>query len=226
MRKLLAGVLCLLLAGLCACGRVELPGETFVATTQETSTEETTVDMEESITKKTIVETIKASLPTVEIKASKDDPYSHVIKWYYDNGFVEDRYYMLYDVDGNGTEVLLFAYCYDLDEVYAIQNGIAILQEAFTWDGERENSAVLFQNGTIGAGNINYLLHYYRFEEGEFKRLWPEVGRTYDNKYYRHDGDDKHFISKEEYERLKKEYEGDGQTVALDWKPLAEYGRE
>ena len=32
-------------------------------------------------------------------------------------------------------------------------------------------------------------------------------------------------IKKREYNRLKKQFEGDGQVVEIDWKPLAEYGR-
>jgi len=32
-------------------------------------------------------------------------------------------------------------------------------------------------------------------------------------------------ITKAEFDRVQKEFEGDGQTVELDWKPLAEYGR-
>ncbi|MCL2299140.1 MAG: hypothetical protein FWC27_03210, partial [Firmicutes bacterium] len=44
---------------------------------------------------------------------------------------------------------------------------------------------------------------------------------------YRKDGQDDlpKVITKAEFDRLKNEFEGDGQTVELDWKPLAEYGR-
>jgi hypothetical protein len=32
-------------------------------------------------------------------------------------------------------------------------------------------------------------------------------------------------LSPNEFDRVKQEFEDDGQVVEIDWKPLAEYGR-
>jgi len=166
-----------------------------------------------------------------KIKTNKKDPYSYVIKEYYDlNAYA--RYYALYDIDGNGTQELLMGVDHwgyiGLVAVYIIQNDVAIEQELWWMDEQPPN--LLFKNGTVrgeGSGNEGILSYgYYRFEAGELK--WQISLNINNGEYFkRYPSDPMKFIpiDEEEYECLKLEFEGDGQIVELDWKPLAEYGR-
>jgi hypothetical protein len=103
-------------------------------------------------------------------------------------------------------------------------------QKQFSSDSERSLPPVLYRNGTIWRKCTDDDLWYdiyYRFENGELK---PRISLSTDydyNEYFRFDPDFKKRISitKEEYDRTCKEFEGDGQVVALDWRPLAEYAR-
>ena len=66
---------------------------------------------------------------------------------------------------------------------------------------------------------------YYRLENGEIKNktVIEQNGKYYDfiiNGPYPGT-----LITKEEFGRVRKEFEGDGELVELDWKTLAEYGR-
>ena len=135
--------------------------------------------------------------------------------------------YAFYETDNQGTQALLLGADGALFDVYVIQNGIAVQQELFLGD---QGPTMLFKTGTIRTvtGYDGPLLFsYYRFEDGVLKfqvDLYDDEGEYYrtDNK----DGWQEKLISKEEFDRLQKEYEGDGQEVQLDWKPLAEYGKE
>ena len=144
------------------------------------------------------------------------------------------QFYTLYDIDGNNTdELLLGVECVSggigLGAVYSIQNNVVVKQEEFVADIYYSSpSDVLFKNGTIrsesyDAGELN--VAYFCFEDGELK--FQTLLLDSRGNYYR-----MHVqfgslapITKEEYDRLRKEYEGDGQLAALDWKPLEEYGR-
>lgn len=229
MKKLFNALLCLLLAGLYACGSTTPEDET---TTQPTNTEIT------------VAGTTKVFEPTFTIKTSPDDPNSYVIEEYLDiynevlnddNRSMPDYYFFLYDLDGDGTkELLLGQKNWDgkihLDSVHVIQNGVAVDQVALTpWMEQFATERCLLKNGTIKIGNS--YCSYSRLEDGELKR---QVGLScVDNEYTRREYDNSQTpagftdtpITKEEYDRVKREMEGDGQLVELDWKPLAEYGR-
>ena len=227
MKKLLIALLCLLFAGLCACEPTTSEKET---TTQKTNTEITATD------------TTKVSIPTFTIKTNPEDPYSYEVDRYLDiyneiiNGdsqFMPPYYYFLYDIDDNGTKELLLGFEWEgkmyLESVHVIKDGIAVRQEALPKWMAGLPPSLLFMNGTIrgAAGGDNNLSYgYYRFEAGELK--W-KISLEYESGEYflRYPDNLTKFIptTKEEYERLKKEMEGDGQLVELDWKPLAEYGR-
>ena len=209
MKKLSIVLLCVLLAGLCACGLGELE--------EETSTMPTTAEIDPS----------ELALYADVLNPLSERDYNEL--W-------QNRY-TLYDLDGDGTkELLLGEYLYLADEVtllsvYSIQDGVAVYQKGFFRDlaAEMEFSEppgtisvpVLYKNGTIRMGDYGY----YRLENGVIKNtiVLEEDGICYShiiNNPYPPTP-----ITKEEFDRIRKEFEGDGQVVELDWKTLAEYGR-
>lgn len=129
MKRSFCALLALALLCLCACGEAVPATETTTieATTTEITTTETTTEVPS----------------TVEIKTGEGDPYSYVIKAYYEcelsgykktneelvQGFEilensdistaswwgETQYYALYDIDKNGTKELLLG-VYDVEE--------------------------------------------------------------------------------------------------------------
>jgi len=171
--------------------------------------------------------------PVSTEKMAKRDPYARVIKTHQRHGYGY-YYYALYDIDGNGTEELLLGThawqdLIGFHVVYSIQNGKAVQEEPFgLWHWDHGFPPLLLKNGVIRSditlpADLRYF--YYRFENG---KLTFQKGLLEDtHEYFRIDPDDEERIpiTKEEYDRLQKEYEGDGETVELDWKPLAEYGR-
>ena len=181
-------------------------------------------------------ETSAASTTIVKIKTDKNDPYSYVVKEHYrymkSDSFGRMYYYAFYDIDGNGTEELLLGidsgWGKSLYAIYTIKNGGAVQQKQYITDPVSDPPSLLFQNGTIRSdGNYDGVLDfsYYCFENSELKfqtLLTNDYGSYY--RLYVQYGPSKS-ITKEEFNRVKKEFEGDGQTVELDWKPLAEYGR-
>jgi len=215
VKKLLVAFLCLLFAGLCACGQRDSPDDT-----------------------KTEPETQSATKPTEANNTNENDPYSDAITMYYDlpsNLFQANaEHYFLYDIDGDGIQELLLGKEWGgqthFIAVYAVQDGLPVLQKEFTDDPECGPPALLFENGTIRVNDFDggrWVFFYYRFEDGELKFQTGLVARDYDNYYSRFDewGGPSRVITKGKFDRLQKEFEGDGQLVELDWKPLAEYGR-
>ena len=226
MRTLSIILLCALLVGLCACGQIEQ--ETTVAPTMGGSTE---------------MPTTAIGLSKVEIPTDENDPYSFLVRDFYENSFsssissnnnyLEHIYFALQDIDGDGTEEMLWGQdCPDgektISNLYTIQDGTAVEQwELLRWLTEAsEPQRILFKNGTIrieGQSEIGtQLCRYLRFEEGELKLL---VILRDEQGSYSKGFNERIPITREEYDRLRKEYEGDGQLAALDWKPLEEYGR-
>ena len=117
--------------------------------------------------------------------------------------------------------------------VYTIHDGVAVLQEGYWADSQRGSPPLLYKNGTLKEFNDydDKMFAYYRFENGELKyqtmlidNFSEELNSGF---YYRSDGIGRpsKVITKEEFELVQKEFEGDGQVIELDWKPLAEYGR-
>ena len=145
----------------------------------------------------------------------------------------------MHDIDGDGTEELLLGEGYasiSLGNMYTINNNQAVLLEAVQWMGHLSvNDVSLFMNGTLrtydeqwGAHSESFAANstYYRLKDGA---LVFQTTLTNDNDavYTRYDDPGSFLngvsITQEEYFSLKQELEGDGQVVALDWKPLREY---
>jgi len=224
MKKLFIAFLCMLTAILSACGQTAPPEETTtITTTLEGTTQMTTHRTSEALTS------------TVIVASSEITPYSDAINAYHSGNFIYSNadHYALYDIDSNGTQELLLSWQLDghfyLATVYAIKDGTAVRQEGiFAQDVGSEAPALLFKNGTICLGlndEGDLFYYYYRFEDSELKFQtmikdeWRGYYRT--NDIYKSTNP----ITKEEFDRVKTEMEGNGQVVELDWKPLAEFGR-
>jgi len=237
MKKLFIAFLCLLLIAFCACKQATSPEETTTVMISSEKTYESTT--EEATTEKTTAgkdATNRYGQPVVEIKTSEDDPYSYEVKRLNDelnnnqSGYYSSTFFALYDLNGNGAKELLLG---DGDsdailKILTIRNGVAVWQEEYKVNDidEFDVSTMVFKNGTIRVKSergVRYIT-YYRFENGELKRqMTLESNRE---GYFRSKRLEFNFIpiTKDEFNRAQKEFEGDGQTVELDWKPLAEYG--
>ena len=209
MKKLSIALLCLLLVGICACRQDELPG---VTTERPTTTSASAI---------------------VELDPGEFAAYSEVIKDYQaqlvDNEYLLAQDYAFCNIEGTNLLLLGIENFYIgslFDSVYAIQNGVAARQEEFRAPQlGHDLITTLFKNGTIrsdvdDAGARNYC--YHRMKNGELKFQTVVVDEG--NCWFGFIDDKRTPISKEEFDRVRKEFEGDGQTVELDWKPLAGYG--
>ena len=233
MKKLFIILLILLLTILCACGQA-VPREKTSATEEIAVTEETTTT---TITEETSeMPTTMIVLSMVELKPNEIVAYSDILREYHDDltkGYSFVQHYAFYDIVGDGTNFLLLSGEDTIgksvfDSVYTIKNGVVVRQEQFPSPAlGHDPTSSLFENGTIrtefydGARRTSY----YRFEEGALKFQIGIVIET-QTEYFRVDTVDGGWepITKEEYDRLKAEMEGDGQEVELDWRPLAEFG--
>jgi len=203
---------------------------------EETTT--TTVHPKDSPTIRPEESTSIPVFSTTKFNIDKNDPCYHVIKEIEDVDIQLLRYvyYAYYDIDGDGTEELLTGWGGSLERVYTIRNGVAVRQEQYFGPvGSDFSETRLFKNGTIRVNSDNdsgYFFSYYRFEGGEIKGQLC-LKRRLEHERYRREYDYSKDpvvatdipITKAEFDRLRKEFEGDGQVVELDWKPLAEYGR-
>ncbi|MCL2141184.1 MAG: hypothetical protein FWH42_05960 [Dehalococcoidia bacterium] len=225
MKKLITACLCILFVGLCACEPAISRETQTVTTSQEAADVTTTWAISD------------ASTPTTQAnKTSDNKPYSDelnkIIKAHDDHpDGLKNVQYTFYDLDGNGTQELLIGIvAWGLANVYAYQNGVAVRQEEFFIDPAEVSPPILLKNGAIKLEWDTYgapRVAYYRFIDGVLKRqitLLDDFGQ-----YYRYDMYVDQFpgasITKEEFDRVQKEMEGDGQVVELDWKPLAEWGQ-
>jgi len=220
----------MLIVSLFACGQ---------GGTEETTTKPHTTISELSSARVSATETLKSSaLSLEEISALESGPFSEVLQeqMEYMQFVIEGEYYAFYDIDGNGEkECLLGLAIYGgigINYVFTTHNGVAVQQEGLApleRDLERARPRLLFSNGVIRtegsdeAGNIGY--GYLHFENGELK-YWAGLSIQH-GEYFRYNPIAKQEtpITKAEFNHLQKEFEGDGQVVELDWKPLAEYGR-
>jgi len=222
MKKLPLVLLCLLFMGLCACGEViSLEVTSAIMPPSDSSTLTTIVE-------KATTDMTKPFATTVEI-----NPYSEFMKTYTNSfyGSMEGYYYTLHDIDGNGIQEWFLGRNTDggigLCSVYAIHNGAVVRQEQISTDFTSPHQFLVFRNGILRTGGRNmdgWLVYvYYRFEAGE---LNPQT-ELYEYRSIRIDPVTRKEIplTDEEFDRVQKEMEGDGQVVELDWKPLAEYGR-
>lgn len=239
MKRISLALLCLLLVGLFACEQVKPKVTTTAPTTiQEVTSSETETETDASVSTTTITapeNTATAKPPTLSASNTEglDDnefkQYSRVIKKYIKDKKTEIKYYALYNINDGKPVLLLGAdgvYKRLLYRIYAIQNGNAVQQELFWSDIESPYTAVLLSNCTImrdGDNDGDLIFSYYKFEDGELKvyRLKNCLGDYYWSIPEVEDPP----ITKEEFDRAQKEFEGDGQVVEIDWKPLAEFGR-
>ena len=154
---------------------------------------------------------------------------------YYRNRFREHVRYALHDIDGK--EVMLI----DSEggrefTLYAIQNGVAVLQGSWDDHSGRIESPVLFENGTILVvqhleGHISH--RHFRFEGEElvlYAILSHETGIENPHFYHRDRVGNRRMaeftrITEAEFEWLRAELEG-GDPAELDWRPVAEFGRQ
>jgi len=231
MKKLSVALLCMLFLGLCACGPVEPHEATTTAmTTPEKTTKITHTEQDASIS---------APIPTGNDKTTENNLYSEAIKAINKNfedapNQLKDMRYALYDLDGNGALEFLQGLegggVLYLTAIYTIQNDVAVRQEEFWYpDFSRSSPALLFKNGTVRTSSDNdgdLYTNYFRFENGVLRHkatltdIYGQYFRYNENVTYPGTP-----ITKAEFDRVQKEFEGDGQVVELDWKPLAEYGR-
>ena len=216
MKKLFAALLCLLLAGLCACG-------------QATSPEETTTVVERPTWLAADAHTAFSSI----IEDALNQP----------KGYDTLKDFILYDTGCESAPALLAGvdnFNGYIHEIYTFQNGAA--KQVLCIDYETGDCYInILKTGIIKTGSFGVSTNsYYRFdEEGQLKLIMKldsygdyrglfRVDPTGEKKdfdfYFTPDGTEVH-ISQKKFERLKEEIEGDGEVVDLDWKPLAEYGR-
>jgi len=219
MRKAFILLLCMLLAGLCAC-RGSVPEET----------------------------TVEERTTTFEIKTNPDDPFSYAIAdvevgdiWPIGRNWRED--YALYDTDNQGTMALFLGIKNPdgfINEIYILQNGVA--ERVLSADNASGDCVItMYKTGVIctdqldgeGAGGL------YRFEDGQLKliaglgtygdeRGGYRVGPTGGEKDFFFDfipDGTEVYMSADEFNGLIEELLGDFEPMELDWKPLAEYGR-
>lgn len=146
-----------------------------------------------------------------------------------------DLFYALYDINGDGRKELLLGaggnYGQDLFDIYTIRNGVAV-QQINLLEGSIHPRMSILRNGTVmisGGHQGWYSDLYYRFKKGslQFRLRLPlfsmETDRYYKNWTKDHNNDVE--ISKEEWERLRHEFEGDRQEVSINWTPLWAYGQ-
>ena len=235
MRKLFIAPLCLLLAGLCACG-------------QTAPSEKTTAKITEELAETTI----EAVPPTkFEFEPNPDDPFSFVIAdrkvetgivWPVD--FSSDCY-ALYDTDGKGTMALLLGGANsngEVREIYTLQDGVMERKlNANDYEKVGDSMIRILKTGYLYTERLNGspTRGYYRFEDGQLKLVVDLGGYDDDSGSFRIDptGTERDFffdfvpdgtevrIAAEEHKRLVKKFVGNWEPADLDWKPLAEYGR-
>ena len=155
-----------------------------------------------------------------------------------------DVFYFIYDIDGNGVDELIMGdwkkITDDIDDinppreilissVYTIENGEVVKQDSSVWwDDEYLWNRELLSNGLIRTtlGDKEYPSYsYLGFENGklELKLAVYNMG----DRYLRiHDSIvDEEEITKEEFERLRDEANGDSEIVEINWKRIDEYGK-
>jgi len=214
VKKLHIVLLCLLFAGLCACG------------TAPQETPATTSNMEE------LYSVVIADI--LENGGNKPPGWSDGDYVLYDTDGKGTMALLLGWDNPNG----------EIYEIYTLRNGIAELQlSCVDYPGEciirmyKNGNISASQLNGVGSGG------WYRFEDGQLKYI-VSIGEYWDENglysgYYRRDpaGDESDFffdfvpdgtevpITDEECRRLSVELRGDNERAELDWKPLAEYGR-
>ena len=277
MKKLFAIILCAAAVFLTACGNSTDESKTETTTTEAAVvTESHTTELYSGVT--TIYErplrmrgdydsvptvTLPAPLSAdertiVKIHTSKNDPYSYVVKDHYEyllnsagiDAANEARYF-LYDIDGNGSEELIFGQVrvlggmdvYDVrlstDEVppvmgilivdiYSIVDGKASRQKQMVLGGGAAYETQILSNGIVKISYNTPALpsySYYSFADSVGSYIGSLKANRDGTFTYVDSNVANQAISKDEFDRRIAEIEGGAKPVELEWKRLQNYGK-
>ena len=277
MKKLFAIILCAAAVFLTACGNSTDESKTETTTTEAAvATESHTTELYSGVT--TIYERPLRmrgdydSMPTVtqpaplsadertivKIHTSKNDPYSYVVKDHYEyllnsagiDAANEARYF-LYDIDGNGSEELIFGQVrvlggmdvYDVrlstDEVppvmgilivdiYSIVDGKASRQKQMVLGGGAAYETQILSNGIVKISYNTPALpsySYYSFADSVGSYIGSLKANRDGTFTYVDSNVANQAISKDEFDRRIAEIEGGAKPVELEWKRLQNYGK-
>ncbi len=194
----------------------------------------------------------------VKIHTSKNDPYSYVVKDHYEyllnsagiDAANEARYF-LYDIDGNGSEELIFGQVrvlggmdvYDVrlstDEVppvmgilivdiYSIVDGKASRQKQMVLGGGAAYETQILSNGIVKISYNTPALpsySYYSFADSVGSYIGSLKANRDGTFTYVDSNVANQAISKDEFDRRIAEIEGGAKPVELEWKRLQNYGK-
>ena len=277
MKRLLALFLGLSIMLLTACGNSTDESKTETTTTEAAvATESHTTELYSGVT--TIYERPLRmrgdydSVPTVtqpaplsadertivKIHTSKNDPYSYVVKDHYEyllnsagiDAANEARYF-LYDIDGNGSEELIFGQVrvlggmdvYDVrlstDEVppvmgilivdiYSIVDGKASRQKQMVLGGGAAYETQILSNGIVKISYNTPALpsySYYSFADSVGSYIGSLKANRDGTFTYVDSNVANQAISKDEFDRRIAEIEGGATPVEIEWKRLQNYGK-
>ena len=277
MKKLFAIILCAAAVFLTSCGNSADESKTETTTTEAAvATESHTTELYSGVT--TIYErpgrmrddydsvptmTFPAPLPekertTVKIRTSKKDPYSYVVKKYYENlvetqglDAVERARYFLYDIDGDGSEELIFGQVrvlggmdvYDVrlstDEVppvmgilivdiYSIVDGKASRQKQMVLGGGAAYETQILSNGIVKISYNTPALpsySYYSFADSVGSYIGSLKANRDGTFTYVDSNVANQAISKDEFDRRIAEIEDGAHPIEIEWKRLQDYGK-
>ena len=195
---------------------------------------------------------------TVEIHTSKNDPYSYVVKDHYEyllnsSGIdaANEARYFLYDIDGNGSEELIFGQVrvlggmdvYDVrlstDEVppvmgilivdiYSIVDGKASRQKQMVLGGGATYETQILSNGIVKISYNTPALpsySYYSFADSMGSYIGSLKANRDGTFTYVDSNVANQAISKDEFDRRIAEIEDGAKPVELEWKHLQDYGK-
>ena len=277
MKKLFAIILCAAAVFLTACGNSTDESKTETTTTEAAVvTESHTTELYSGVT--TIYERPLRmrgdydSVPTVtqpaplsadertivKIHTSKNDPYSYVVKDHYEyllnsagiDAANEARYF-LYDIDGNGSEELIFGQVrvlggmdvYDVrlstDEVppvmgilivdiYSIVDGKASRQKQMVLGGGAAYETQILSNGIVKISYNTPALpsySYYSFADSVGSYIGSLKANRDGTFTYVDSNVANQAISKDEFNRRIAEIEDGAHPIEIEWKRLQNYGK-
>ena len=277
MKKLFAIILCAAAVFLTACGNPVDESKSETTTTEAAViTESHTTELYSGVT--TIYERpIRMrgdydSVPTVtqpaplsadertivKIHTSKNDPYSYVVKDHYEyllnsagiDAANEARYF-LYDIDGNGSEELIFGQVrvlggmdvYDVrlstDEVppvmgilivdiYSIVDGKASRQKQMVLGGGAAYETQILSNGIVKISYNTPALpsySYYSFADSVGSYIGSLKANRDGTFTYVDSNVANQAISKDEFDRRIAEIEDGAHPIEIKWKRLQDYGK-
>ena len=277
MKKLFAIILCAAAVFLTACGNSADESKAETTTTEAAvATESHTTELYSGVT--TIYERPLRmrgdydSVPTVtqpaplsadertivKIHTSKNDPYSYVVKDRYEyllnsagiDAANEARYF-LYDIDGNGSEELIFGQVrvlggmdvYDVrlstDEVppvmgilivdiYSIVDGKASRQKQMVLGGGAAYETQILSNGIVKISYNTPALpsySYYSFADSVGSYIGSLKANRDGTFTYVDSNVANQAISKDEFDRRIAEIEDGAHPIEIEWKRLQNYGK-